>query len=192
MCPTIDRRRGQQHARRQCRYRDRQHDHGGRTPSRARCVRSACRRRKERIGAGGSGHRRDHQGLRGHLTGQGLFAPAGTLEADRRQGRRRGRAHLVAARRAEAARECGRGFRAVGNPEAFTAFTRAERVKWGEVVKASGVKIETAAGAVRRRAQPYSWPREAAGDTAEGCRASRSDLRMSSVRTRAFFGGLRE
>jgi len=28
------------------------------------------------------------------------------------------------------------------SPEAFTAFTRAERVKWGEVVKASGVKIE--------------------------------------------------
>ena len=27
-------------------------------------------------------------------------------------------------------------------PDAFTAFARAERVKWGEVVKASGVKIE--------------------------------------------------
>ena len=28
------------------------------------------------------------------------------------------------------------------SPEAFVAFTRAERVKWGAVVKASGVKIE--------------------------------------------------
>jgi len=28
------------------------------------------------------------------------------------------------------------------NPDAFTAFTRAQRVKWGEVVKAAGVKIE--------------------------------------------------
>jgi tripartite-type tricarboxylate transporter receptor subunit TctC len=28
------------------------------------------------------------------------------------------------------------------SPDAFTAFARAERVKWGEVVKAAGVKIE--------------------------------------------------
>jgi tripartite-type tricarboxylate transporter receptor subunit TctC len=28
------------------------------------------------------------------------------------------------------------------SPDAFTAFTRAERVKWAEVVKAAGVKIE--------------------------------------------------
>jgi tripartite-type tricarboxylate transporter receptor subunit TctC len=27
-------------------------------------------------------------------------------------------------------------------PEAFAAFTRAERAKWGEVVKASGVRVE--------------------------------------------------
>ena len=28
------------------------------------------------------------------------------------------------------------------SPDAFVAFTRAQRVKWGEVVKAAGVKIE--------------------------------------------------
>jgi len=28
------------------------------------------------------------------------------------------------------------------SPDAFVTFTRAQRVKWGEVVKAAGVKIE--------------------------------------------------
>jgi tripartite-type tricarboxylate transporter receptor subunit TctC len=30
----------------------------------------------------------------------------------------------------------------VSTPDDFTAFTRAERVKWAEVVKAAGVKID--------------------------------------------------
>jgi len=30
----------------------------------------------------------------------------------------------------------------VATPDEFTAFTRAERVKWAEVVKAAGVQID--------------------------------------------------
>jgi tripartite-type tricarboxylate transporter receptor subunit TctC len=73
---------------------------------------------------------------------QGLFAPAGTPKP------------IVEAAAAEAKRiwnlpEVKSALTKVGadstlsaSPDAFTAFTRAERVKWAEVVKAAGVKID--------------------------------------------------
>jgi tripartite-type tricarboxylate transporter receptor subunit TctC len=73
---------------------------------------------------------------------QGLFAPAGVPKP------------IVEKVAAEARRvwnlpEVKKNLEDVGadsvlseSPDAFTAFTRAERVKWAEVVKAAGVKIE--------------------------------------------------
>jgi len=73
---------------------------------------------------------------------QGLFAPAGTPKP------------IVDKLAAEARRiwklpEVVKALENVGadsalseSPEAFTAFTRAERAKWAEVVKAAGVKIQ--------------------------------------------------
>ena len=73
---------------------------------------------------------------------QGLFAPAGTPKP------------VVEKLAAEAKRiwalpevvkqldNAGADSVLSDSPEAFTAFTRAERVKWGAVVKAAGVKIE--------------------------------------------------
>lgn len=73
---------------------------------------------------------------------QGLFAPAGTPKP------------IVEAAAAEAKRiwnlpEVKSALTKVGadsalseSPDAFTAFARAERVKWAEVVKAAGVKID--------------------------------------------------
>jgi tripartite-type tricarboxylate transporter receptor subunit TctC len=73
---------------------------------------------------------------------QGLFAPAGTPKP------------IVDKIAAEATRiwalpEVVKALENVGadaalsdSPEAFTAFTRAERVKWAEVVQAAGVKIQ--------------------------------------------------
>ncbi len=73
---------------------------------------------------------------------QGLFAPAGTprpivekiaAEARRIWGLPEVKEQLMNAGADSALSE---------SPDAFAAFTRAERVKWGEVVKAAGVKIE--------------------------------------------------
>jgi tripartite-type tricarboxylate transporter receptor subunit TctC len=73
---------------------------------------------------------------------QGLFAPAGTprpivdrvaAEARRIWGLPEVKEQLMNAGADSVLSE---------NPDAFTAFTRAQRVKWGEVVKAAGVKIE--------------------------------------------------
>jgi tripartite-type tricarboxylate transporter receptor subunit TctC len=72
---------------------------------------------------------------------QGLFAPAGTPRA------------LVEAISAEVNRvwrlpEVIKSLQAVGaepaasTPDEFAAYAKAERAKWGEVVKAAGVKIE--------------------------------------------------
>jgi tripartite-type tricarboxylate transporter receptor subunit TctC len=73
---------------------------------------------------------------------QGLFAPAGVPKP------------IVEKIAAEAKRiwslpavkknleDVGADSALSNNPEAFVAFTRAERVKWAEVVKAAGVKIE--------------------------------------------------
>src|SRR5262249_39515044 len=74
---------------------------------------------------------------------QGLFAPAGTpkpvvdklaAEAKRIWG-------LPAVQ--EQLKHAGADVALSESPEAFVAFTRAQRVKWGEVVKASGVKRES-------------------------------------------------
>jgi tripartite-type tricarboxylate transporter receptor subunit TctC len=73
---------------------------------------------------------------------QGLFAPAGTprpivekiaAEARRIWGLPEVKEQLMNAGADSVLSE---------SPDAFAAFTRAERVKWGEVVKAAGVKIE--------------------------------------------------
>ena len=73
---------------------------------------------------------------------QGLFAPAGTPKA------------VIDKIAAEAKRiwnlpevkvqlsNAGADSVLSESPEAFTAFTRAQRVKWAEVVKAAGVKIQ--------------------------------------------------
>jgi tripartite-type tricarboxylate transporter receptor subunit TctC len=73
---------------------------------------------------------------------QGLFAPAGTprpivekiaAEAKRIWGLPEVKQQLHNAGADSVLSE---------SPDAFVAFTRAQRVKWGEVVKASGIKIE--------------------------------------------------
>ncbi|HLH95705.1 MAG TPA: tripartite tricarboxylate transporter substrate binding protein [Xanthobacteraceae bacterium] len=72
---------------------------------------------------------------------QGLFAPAGTPRAT---------IDAIAARVTEIWKspEVLKALQAVGGdpvvttPDEFTAYTRSERSKWGEVVKAAGVKIE--------------------------------------------------
>jgi tripartite-type tricarboxylate transporter receptor subunit TctC len=73
---------------------------------------------------------------------QGLFAPAGTpkpvIEKIAAEARRIWSLPEVE----EQLRNAGADSALSGSPEAFVAFTRAQRVKWGEVVKASGVKIE--------------------------------------------------
>ena len=73
---------------------------------------------------------------------QGLYAPAGDAARDRRQDRRRGEAHLRRSAVVKAALENVGGEPAAMTPDAFAAFARAERVKWAEVVKAAGVRIE--------------------------------------------------
>ena len=93
----IDRRRGQQHARRQHRSRHRQHDHGlaarqAGHGARARRLDAAA----QRLGARGAGDRRDHQGLRGDRLA-GPVRAGRHAEADRREDRGRGQAHLESA-----------------------------------------------------------------------------------------------
>jgi tripartite-type tricarboxylate transporter receptor subunit TctC len=72
---------------------------------------------------------------------QGLFAPAGTprpiVERISAEVRRIWALPEVAASLAKLGAEP-----VVSTPDEFTAFARAERVKWAEVVKASGVKID--------------------------------------------------
>jgi tripartite-type tricarboxylate transporter receptor subunit TctC len=73
---------------------------------------------------------------------QGLFAPAGTpkpvIEKIAAEARRIWNLPEVKVQLANA----GADSVLSESSDAFTAFTRAQRVKWGEVVKASGVKIE--------------------------------------------------
>src|SRR5215471_4676353 len=72
---------------------------------------------------------------------QGLFAPAGTpkpiVEKLAAEARRIWNLPDVAKSLASVGAEP-----VVSTPDAFTAFARAERVKWAEVVKAAGVKID--------------------------------------------------
>jgi tripartite-type tricarboxylate transporter receptor subunit TctC len=73
---------------------------------------------------------------------QGLFAPAGTPKpiVDKLAAEARRIWSLPEVK--EQLKNAGADSALSESPEAFTTFTRAERVKWGEVVKASGVKIE--------------------------------------------------
>ena len=75
---------------------------------------------------------------------QGLFAPAGTpkpiVEKIAAEARRIWNLPEVKVQLSNA----GADSVLSESPDAFTAFTRAQRVKWGEVVKAAGVKIEVA------------------------------------------------
>jgi tripartite-type tricarboxylate transporter receptor subunit TctC len=73
---------------------------------------------------------------------QGLFAPAGTPKpvVDKIAAEARRIWGLPEVK--EQLRNAGADVALSESPEAFVAFTRAQRVKWGEVVKASGVKIE--------------------------------------------------
>jgi tripartite-type tricarboxylate transporter receptor subunit TctC len=72
---------------------------------------------------------------------QGLFAPAGTPRAT---------IDAIAAQLDQIWKspDVIKALQAVGaepvttTPDAFTAYTRTERAKWGEVVRAAGVKIE--------------------------------------------------
>ena len=95
---------------------------------------------RSRVGARRAGDRRDREGLRGHRL-------AGPVRAGRRA------QPIIEKIAAEAKRiwnlpEVKKNLLDVGadsalsdSPDAFTAFTRAERVKWAAVVKAAGVKI---------------------------------------------------
>ena len=73
---------------------------------------------------------------------QGLFAPAGTpkpiVEKIAAEAKRIWNLPEVKVQLSNA----GADSVLSESPEAFTAFTREQRVKWGEVVKAAGVKIE--------------------------------------------------
>ena len=73
---------------------------------------------------------------------QGLFAPAGTpkpiVEKIAAEAKRIWNLPEVKVQLSNA----GADSVLSESPDAFTAFTRAQRVKWGEVVKAAGVKIE--------------------------------------------------
>jgi tripartite-type tricarboxylate transporter receptor subunit TctC len=73
---------------------------------------------------------------------QGLFAPAGTPKpvVDKLAAEAKRIWALPEVR--EQLKNAGADSALSESPEAFAAFTRAERVKWGEVVKASGVKNE--------------------------------------------------
>ncbi|MGZ5882626.1 MAG: tripartite tricarboxylate transporter substrate-binding protein, partial [Xanthobacteraceae bacterium] len=73
---------------------------------------------------------------------QGLFAPAGTPKpiVDKIAAEARRIWGLPEVRKALA--DAGADAVLSESPDVFTAFTRAQRVKWGEVVKAAGVKIE--------------------------------------------------
>jgi tripartite-type tricarboxylate transporter receptor subunit TctC len=73
---------------------------------------------------------------------QGLFAPAGTPKptVDKIAAEARRVWGLPEVKKALA--DAGADSVLSESPDAFMAFTRAQRVKWGDVVKASGVKIE--------------------------------------------------
>ena len=72
---------------------------------------------------------------------QGLFAPAGTPRpiVDKIAAEARRIWNLPEVK--EALTKVGADSALSASPDAFTAFTRAERAKWADVVKASGVKI---------------------------------------------------
>ena len=73
---------------------------------------------------------------------QGLFAPAGTPKPVVDKLAAEARRIWALPEVQEQLKNAGADSALSESPEAFAAFTRAERVKWGEVVKASGVKIE--------------------------------------------------
>ena len=94
------------------------------------------------IGAGRAGHRRDRQGLRGDRLA-GPVRAGRHAEADRRaRSRPRPSASGICRTVKEQLDDVGADSAPSESPEAFMAFTRAERMKWAEVVKAAGVKIE--------------------------------------------------
>jgi len=73
---------------------------------------------------------------------QGLFAPAGTpkpiVEKIAAEAKRIWNLPEVKAQLGNAGADSALS----ESPDAFTAFTRAQRVKWGQVVKSAGVKID--------------------------------------------------
>jgi tripartite-type tricarboxylate transporter receptor subunit TctC len=73
---------------------------------------------------------------------QGLFAPAGTPRPIVDKIAAEARRIWALPEVKEQLMNAGADSVLSENPDAFRAFTRAQRVKWGEVVKAAGVKIE--------------------------------------------------